>query len=94
MGNKSQEEKEFLISTRKKIGPGLTNAPVWILRKAGKRIWNKKGKRHWRDTNLGDMFKRKQREQGKIEEKKPVKKGRKNKSAILKKGSKKKLNKQ
>ncbi|MEK6957928.1 MAG: hypothetical protein AABW99_03050 [archaeon] len=85
MGRKTQEEKEFLISARKKIGPGLTNAPVWILQKAGKRIWNKKSKRHWRQTDLGTMFKKKQREQGKIANKKAATSGKRHKSAKHKK---------
>ncbi|MFH1588030.1 MAG: hypothetical protein ABIA76_01690 [Candidatus Diapherotrites archaeon] len=56
--NKTEEKKEFLIATRKKISPGVTNAPVWILQKAGKRIWNPKAKRHWRSTDLGKLFKK------------------------------------
>ncbi len=75
--NKEAEEKEFLISCRKKIGPGLTNAPVWILQKAGKRIWNKKQNRHWRRTKLGKLFKRKLKEQGKVKSK--AKSGKKSK---------------
>jgi len=86
MGRKTEAEKEFLISTRKAIGPGVTNAPVWILQKAGKRIWNKRGNRHWRATDLGTLFKKKQREQGKVENVKRVKSGFKKKSATLKKG--------
>lgn len=84
MGRKEQEEKEFLISTRKKIGAGSTNAPVWILRKAGKRIWNKKGKRHWRETSFGQLFKKKQAEQGKVKNTKRVKSGKKGKSRMFK----------
>ncbi|PIN85388.1 MAG: hypothetical protein COV47_02520 [Candidatus Diapherotrites archaeon CG11_big_fil_rev_8_21_14_0_20_37_9] len=80
MGIKTQEEKEFLISARKEIGPGVTNAPVWILQKAGKRIWNKKGHRHWRSTNLGLLFKKKQVEQGKKQNVKKIKKGKRHKS--------------
>lgn len=64
--NKEQEKKDFLIASRKKIGPGITNAPVWAQQKAGKRIWNKKAHRHWRSTNLGQLFEKKQAEQGKI----------------------------
>ncbi len=61
--NKDQEFKDFLISTRKKIRPGLTNAPVWVLQKAGKRIWNPKSKRTWKQVGLGNLFrKRKHRE--------------------------------
>ncbi|MFH1225039.1 MAG: hypothetical protein V1676_04510 [Candidatus Diapherotrites archaeon] len=65
MVHKTQELKEFLIAARKKIGPGMTNAPVWAMRKAGKRLWNKKQKRHWRSTKLGLLFKKKQRKSGK-----------------------------
>ena len=48
--------KEFLIATRKKIGPGITNAPVWVMQKAGKRIWNARAQRHWRDTHFGAKY--------------------------------------
>ncbi|MFH1545147.1 MAG: hypothetical protein ABIE23_03620 [archaeon] len=41
---KEEEKKEFFISQRKKIGRGITNAPVWIIQKKGERIWNKKQK--------------------------------------------------
>jgi ribosomal protein L39E len=64
--NKEEDKKEFLISTREKIGPGLTNAPVWILQKAGKRIWNRKQHRNWRETDLGELYKKKKKEQGKV----------------------------
>jgi len=56
--NKSEELKDFLIAKRKKIGPGLTNAPVWVMQKAGKRIWNPKQKRHWKETDFGDEFRK------------------------------------
>ncbi|MCR4368882.1 MAG: hypothetical protein NUV67_03175 [archaeon] len=90
MTKKSQEEKEFLISTRKSMGPGLTNAPAWIMQKAGKRIWNKKAQRHWRDTNLMIEYRKKQAEQGKVKDKKPVKKGKHKKSASLRRAKQKK----
>lgn len=54
--NKDSEKKEFLISIRKRVGPGLTNAPVWVLQKAGKRIWNPKRKRSWGDADFGKQF--------------------------------------
>ncbi|AJF60625.1 MAG: hypothetical protein J4224_03795 [Candidatus Diapherotrites archaeon] len=73
--NKEAEKKDFLISARKSIGPGLTNAPVWVMQKAGKRIWNKRQHRHWRSTNLGLTFKKKQAEQGKNRNVKRVKSG-------------------
>jgi len=61
--NKESELKQFLVSSRKKVRPGLTNAPVWVLQKAGKRIWNPKSKRTWKDADLGKAYrKRKHRE--------------------------------
>jgi ribosomal protein L39E len=74
--SKEGEKKEFLISERKKIGPGLTNAPVWIIQKAGKRIWNKRQNRHWSRTDLGNLYKKKKAEQ---KGKKKVKSGKKKK---------------
>ena len=56
--NKEQEFKDFLIASRKRIGPGFTNAPVWVLQKAGKRIWNPKAKRAWKEVDLGKMYRR------------------------------------
>jgi len=79
--NKEQELKDFLISSRKKIGPGLTNAPVWVQQKAGKRIWNTKQNRHWRRTSLGDLFAKKQQEQGKIKNVAHRKSGKKKRKA-------------
>lgn len=75
--NKTAEKKEFLSAARKKIGPGMTNAPVWAMQKKGKRIWNKRQKRHWRQTHLGLLFKRSQRDQGKDEKTKNVQSGKK-----------------
>jgi len=61
--NKDEEFKRFLISARKRIGSGMTNAPVWVLQKAGKRIWNPKAKRTWKEADLGGIYrKRKRRE--------------------------------
>ena len=45
---KSREKKEFLIAQRDKVGPGYLNTPVWIIQKAGKRIWNRRQKRNWK----------------------------------------------
>lgn len=64
--NKSQDKKDFLIAVRKRTGASVTNAPVWAMQKAGKRIWNRRGKRHWRTTDFGLLFKRKEVEQGKV----------------------------
>ncbi len=55
--NKTREEKEFLFAQRKKIGPGYLNTPVWIIQKAGKRIWNRRQKRNWRTTEFGQQYK-------------------------------------
>jgi ribosomal protein L39E len=54
--HKDQKMKKFIISTRKKITTGLTNAPVFAMQKKRKRIYNQKGKRHWRSIDLGKMF--------------------------------------
>ena len=55
---KTREKKEFLISQRDKVGPGYLNTPVWIIQKAGKRIWNRKQKRNWKQTEFGDEFRK------------------------------------
>jgi len=54
--NKSEEKKEFLITQRDKVGPGYLNTPVWIIQKAGKRIWNRRQKRNWKQTSFGQQF--------------------------------------
>lgn len=54
--HKTKEFKKFVISTRKRITPGLTNAPVFAMQKKRKRIYNTKGKRHWRGIDLGKMY--------------------------------------
>jgi len=50
--------KEYLISQRKKIKAGVSGAPVWVMMKSGKRMWNKRGKRNWRRTELGHEYNR------------------------------------
>lgn len=50
--HKDEDFKDFMISERKKTGSGLTNAPVWIMQKAGKRIWNTKQKRTWKNIDM------------------------------------------
>ncbi len=57
--HKEKAKKDFFISERKKIGPGLTNAPVWIVQKKGERIWNTKQKRQWKNVDLGKLYKKK-----------------------------------
>ncbi|MBI4043879.1 MAG: hypothetical protein HY393_03665 [Candidatus Diapherotrites archaeon] len=61
--NKDPELKEFLITTRKKISASITNAPVWVLQKAGRRIFNPKQKRHWRHTTLGKEYRKREKEE-------------------------------
>jgi hypothetical protein len=63
--NKEQDFKDFQISERKKIGSGLTNAPVWLMQKAGERLWNPRQKRTWKDIDLGMRFAEHKRKQGK-----------------------------
>jgi len=59
---KEKEKKDFLISARKKIGPGISNAPVWIVQKKGERVWNTKQKRHWKNVDLGKLYKKSKKE--------------------------------
>lgn len=54
--HKEEKFKDFIISERKKTGSGLTNAPVWIMQKAGKRIWNTKQKRTWKNIDMKMKF--------------------------------------
>jgi len=53
---KTSEKKEYLRAQREKVGTGFTGAPVWVMQKAGKRIWNKKVRRHWRRTDFGHDY--------------------------------------
>ncbi len=55
---KSNEKKNFLRAQRTKIGTGFNGAPVWVMQKAGKRIWNIKQNRHWRRTAIGHEYNR------------------------------------
>ncbi len=63
--NKDQEFKDFQISERKKIGSGLTNAPVWLMQKAGKRLWNARQKRTWKNIEIKDKFEKHKLKQSK-----------------------------
>ena len=65
MGRKDSELKGFLIAQRRKIGSGVSNAPVWVMQKAGKRIYNKRAKKHWRETGLGAKFRKLEKRLGK-----------------------------
>ena len=64
--NKEQDFKDFQISERKKIGSGLTNAPVWLMQKAGKRLWNARQKRDWKKIDLGKRHIKHKTKQAKI----------------------------
>ena len=54
--NKDKDLKDFLRAQREKVGTGYTGAPVWVMQKAGKRIWNKKQKKNWRTTEFGHEY--------------------------------------
>ena len=67
--NKEKEFKDFQVSERKKIGSGLTNAPVWLMQKAGKRLWNARQKRTWKNIDLGNRFQKHKGKQAKARRK-------------------------
>ena len=67
--NKEKALKDFLISVRKRVSPGVTSAPVWVLQKAGKRIWNKSAKRQWRRTEFGRKFRKRQKHKAGVKRK-------------------------
>ena len=54
--NKSSELKTFLATSRKKTCAGIMAAPVWVMQKANKRIYNTKSKRNWRRTEFGQKY--------------------------------------
>ena len=60
--NKDQDKKEFLISERKKTSAGITVAPVWVMQKANKRLYNTRQSRHWTDTDFGKRYRKRKRE--------------------------------
>lgn len=55
--NKSGAFKNYLIKKRKKVKPGLTGSPVWVMQKTGERFWNNRQKRNWRRTEFGLEYK-------------------------------------
>jgi len=79
--HKTRELKEFLVAQRNKVGPGYLNTPVWIIQKAGKRIWNRKQKRNWKETEFGVEFRALQAKNEKLKEKSTKKSGKRFKSA-------------
>jgi len=55
---KSGQFKKFMISFRKSTGAGLTNAPIWVIQKSGKRMYNRKQRRTWKDVGMMELFKK------------------------------------
>lgn len=53
---KSKEQKDFLITIRKTHSSQLSPAPVWVIQKSGKRKYNPKQQRNWRETHLMDGY--------------------------------------
>jgi len=60
--NKSSEKKTFLRTARNKVKKGIFAAPVWVMQKAGKRFYNDKAKRTWKQTEFGKEFEKKKGE--------------------------------
>jgi len=56
---KTAEKKTFLRTARNKTPKGLFAAPVWVMQKTGKRLYNDKSKRTWKRTEFGHEFERK-----------------------------------
>lgn len=54
--NKDQDFKEFLFSQRRSLGAGLGTVPVWVLRKANKRLSSPRQKRTWKQADLGMLY--------------------------------------
>lgn len=79
--NKDKEFKEYLIAQRKKVGPGYMNTPVWIIQKAGKRIWNKRQKRNWKETEFGFKYKQLKQDEERQKTKSSFKSGKRVKSS-------------
>lgn len=58
---KEKELKEFLICERKKTSAGIAVAPVWIMQKANKRLYNTRQSRHWSDTDFGKRYRKRKK---------------------------------
>ena len=54
--NKNKKFKDFVVSTRKSLRSSISAAPVWAMQKAGKRLWNSKQKRHWKNIGMKKKF--------------------------------------
>ncbi|MEM0360392.1 MAG: hypothetical protein QXK06_03620 [Candidatus Diapherotrites archaeon] len=70
---KEEKFKEFLISERKKIGSGITSAPVWIMQKAGKRVYNRRQARSWKEADFGSRYRKRKLNEKRQRRGKPVK---------------------
>ncbi len=62
---KDQEKKDFLIHARKKRSQQLSEAPIWVIQRAGKRYFNRHQQRNWRETHLALGYHNKARRQKK-----------------------------
>lgn len=59
---KDEDLKKFLITERKKTSAGITVAPVWVMQRANKRLYNTRQSRHWSDTDFGKRFRKRKKE--------------------------------
>ncbi|MBU0636422.1 hypothetical protein KKE06_05335 [Candidatus Micrarchaeota archaeon] len=66
---KDQELKDFLISARKRKSPKLTDAPIWAIQRAGKRMFNQTRQRNWRETHLARPYHNQQKKKKKCKKK-------------------------
>lgn len=62
---KDKDLKDFLITERKKTSAGITVAPVWVMQKADKRLYNTRQSRHWSDTDFGKRYRKMKKKEGK-----------------------------
>jgi ribosomal protein L39E len=62
---KEKEFKDFLVKARKKRSQQLSEAPVWVIQRAGKRYFNRHQQRNWRETHLARDYHNKKRKRKK-----------------------------
>lgn len=55
--NRTNEKKSYLRTARKKTPKGIFAAPVWVMQKTGKRLYNDKSKRSWKNAGFGKDYK-------------------------------------
>ncbi|MCX8189686.1 MAG: hypothetical protein N3F05_00440 [Candidatus Diapherotrites archaeon] len=60
--NKEKKFKDFIISKRRSIRPGIGSTPVWIFQKANKRIFSSKQKRSWKTCEFGKEYRKLKKE--------------------------------